>query len=145
MTYPTKTRMETIGRALEVGTKQAARETGIARRTIEYWMASPEFAELKSKARDQVAEDMWAGVQVALREVLDGLTQPRTPLRDKAQALGILYDRYALLSGGATARTEARDITGTLSDAELIEAVREAERLIGLGGVAPEAEGTPEG
>ena len=128
-TYPEATKAEAVGRAIAVGALRTSREMGIPRRTIDQWKASPAFAEMRLRARDDVAAELWAGVQIAVSEVIDGLQNPRSPLRDKAQALGILYDRYALLTGSATSRAENRDITGTLSDAELLAALHEADRL----------------
>lgn len=141
--YSPEQKAETVGRALVDGSKQVSRETGIPRRTIDYWVTSPAFAALRQRARDEIADQMWAGVQVALVEVIEGLKNPKAPLRDKAAALNVLYDKHALLTGSATARTEARDITGTLSDAELQAALHTAERLVA--GVADEAPGSPEG
>lgn len=138
--YPEDIKATAVARTLVKGSKIASEETGVPRRTIAGWVKSPAFADLRQRARDEIAEEMWVGVQVAVKEVVDGLTNPRTPLRDKAQALGVLYDRYALLMGSATVRTETRDITGTLSDAELDAAIREAQLL-----VRGEAVAAPEG
>jgi hypothetical protein len=73
--------------------------------------------------------------------IASGILEPR----DLVMAAGMATDKAQLLNGGATARTEARDLTGTLSDAELIAAVREAERLATGVGTAEAPEGTPEG
>ena len=111
----------------------AAAATGIPRTTIDYWMDQPEFVELRSKTRDAVADEFWTAIQVGVKEVAKGLLGD-APLRDKATAVGILYDKHALLTGSATSRTEARDITGTISDGELVAAVREAVEIAGGGG-----------
>lgn len=106
---------------------------GIPRTTLAYWMDDPQFVALRQKTRDQVAEEMWTAIQVGVHEVAKGLLG-EAPLRDKATAVGILYDKHALLTGGATGRTEARDITGSLSDNDLISAIREADRIAGRRG-----------
>jgi len=80
-------------------------------------MVSPEFATLRARTREEVAELFWVVVQEGVQEVRKGLNSEE-PLRDKAQAIGILYDRYALLSGQATSRTEHRDLTASLDDHE---------------------------
>ena len=49
--------------------------------------------------------------------MLEGL-ESNAPLRDKALALATLVDRYALLNGEATARTETKALTDDLSDDE---------------------------
>jgi transposase-like protein len=143
--YTSEQKAQAVGTALAVGSKRASHELGIPRRTIDYWINHPEFAELRQRAREDVADQMWAGVQIAIVEVVDALTNPKVPLRDKAQALDVLFKQHALLTGAATSRTEARDITGTLSDAELIAALREAERLTSEGGAASAPADAPAG
>ena len=134
-----------MGTALAVGVTEAERQLGIPKETIHYWTQRPEFAHLRTTAREQVVEQFWIGLQVGLEAVVSGLRDPDTPLRDKQQAVAMLYDRHALMTGGATARSESRDITGTISDAELAAALREAES-IATGDRSPTpAEGTPEG
>jgi hypothetical protein len=118
--------------------------TGIPKTTIHYWMKTDEFAELAEIARDKVADVFWASLQVGLDEVTKGF-RSEASLKDKAYALGVVYDRHALLTGGATNRSESRDVTGTLSDADLIAAVREADRIASEGRASSEAEGTTEG
>jgi hypothetical protein len=118
--------------------------TGIPKTTIQYWVDSPEFDHLRTTARETVVETFWAAVQVGLDEVVKGF-RSEAPLKDKAVALATVYDRHALLTGGATARSESRDITGSLSDSELIAAVREAERITSAGGATEAPEGAPEG
>lgn len=134
--YSKAEKADAVGLALGRNTKAASEQLDIPRSTIRGWIESPEFASLRHRARDTVAEEMWAGVQVGMRAVIDGFRDPDAPLRDKAQALGILYDRFALLTGGATTRSENRDITGTLSDADVAALVREAEQITGGGGTA---------
>ena len=112
-----KTRANAVGIALVSGQSEAARQTAIPRKTIADWMVSPEFATLRARTREEVAELFWVVVQEGVQEVRKGLNSEE-PLRDKAQAIGILYDRYALLSGQATSRTEHRDLTASLDDHE---------------------------
>ena len=140
--YSQTERAEAVAAATLTSAEAAGEKLGIHPNTIRYWLDKPEFVELRAKTRDEVAERLWAAVQLGVDEVAKGLRDPDASLRDKATATGILYDKYALLTGGVTARSEARDITGTLSDAELISAVVEAERLARA---TPAGEGTPEG
>ena len=136
-----------VAAALNSSTKAAAESAGIPRRTVGYWLDDPEFASLRHETRDAVAESFWSAIQVGLREVANGLRDPDAPLRDKSVALGILYDKHALLTGGATNRSESRDITGTISDAEVAGAIRAAEAIAagGAGRTAPPSEDAPEG
>ncbi len=113
--YNAKTKAQAAGIAAAEGVTEAERQTGIPKETIHYWLRQPQFAPLRTTAQAIVVEDFWAGVQIGIEEVTKALRNPDVPLRDKAQALGVIYDRFALLSGRATGRTEARDITDTLS------------------------------
>lgn len=135
--YTKTQKAQAVAAATMTNTEAASESTGIPQSTIRYWLDQPEFAELRTKTRDEVGEQFWAAIQMGLKEVANGLRDPLAPLRDKATALGILYDKHALLTGGATGRTESRDITGSLSDADLIAAIREADRIAS-------GEGTPE-
>jgi hypothetical protein len=134
-----------VGLALVHGVTETERRTGIPKQTIQVWTERPEYGQLRTTARDAVADQFWAAIQIGLRAVVGGLDDPDVPLRDKQQALATLYDRHALLTGAATSRTESRDLTGTISDLELVEAIRTADALTTAGrGTAPtpgEAEG----
>jgi hypothetical protein len=121
------------------GVPATAEAMGIPETTIRYWLDDPAFVALREKTREEVADRMWAAIQVGVDEIAKGLRDPDAPLRDKATATGILYDKHALLTGGATTRSESRDITGSLTDGELIAAVREAQRITGDGGTPSEA------
>src|SRR5690348_17331621 len=123
--YTAKQRAQAVGIATVDGVTAAERQTGIPKTTIDYWLDKPEFVHLRTTARDQLAERSWVGIQIGLEEVSKGLRSD-APLKDKAAALGTLYDRHALLTGGATGRTESRDLTGTLADSDVIDALRAA-------------------
>jgi hypothetical protein len=126
--YTRTEKAEAVAAATLTNATVAAESLGIPENTLRYWLDQPEFVELRSKTRDEVGERLWSAIQLGIDEVAKGL-RSEAPLRDKATAVGILYDKFALLSGGATARSESRDITGTISDSELHAAVLEADRL----------------
>jgi hypothetical protein len=114
---PTTERAAAVGLATVVGISEAARQTGIPRRTVNDWFESPEFAELRQRTKDQVADEWWAGVQHGVKAVIrefDG----DAPLRDKAIAVGVLFDKLALMRGEATARTESKTFSDDLNDHE---------------------------
>ena len=142
--YTRKEKAAAVAQATLSTVEAAAAATGIPRTTIDYWMDQPEFVELRSKTRDAVADEFWTAIQVGVKEVAKGLLGD-APLRDKATAVGILYDKHALLTGSATSRTEARDITGTIADAELIAAVAEAQQIASGGGDPSPGEDPPAG
>jgi hypothetical protein len=125
--YTKAEKARAVGLAVVTSTQAAAEAEGIPRKTLAYWMDDPRFAELRHRTRDQVAAEMWSAIQIGIAEIAKGIVGD-APLRDKVIAVGVLYDKHALLTGMATARTESRDLTGTLSDADIIDALREAER-----------------
>jgi hypothetical protein len=135
--YTAKQRAQAAGIAVVEGPTVAAEQTGIPRKTIEYWMDKPEFAELRHKSRESVADEMWSGIQIGLREVVKGLTG-EAPLRDKSVALGILYDKHALLTGGATGRMESRELND-LPDSTYVDAIRAARDIARSGGTGTDA------
>ena len=137
--YSAKTRAKAAGIAVVEGVTEAERQTGIPKETIQYWVTKPEFAHLRTTARDQVADEFWVGIQIGLEQVIAGFTGDAS-LKDKAMALGTIYDRHALLTGMATSRSESRDLTGTMPDADLIAAVTEADEIASEGRTASEAE-----
>ena len=142
--YTAKEKAAAVGIASLSSAEAASDQLGIPRRTIGYWMDSPEFAELRLKTRDQVADELWTAIQIGIGEVAKGLVGD-APLRDKATATGILYDKHALLMGMATSRSESRDLTGTMPDADLIAAVDEADAITSERRAATEAEDSPAG
>lgn len=142
--YDAKTRAETVGIAIVEGVTAAERQTGIPKQTIDYWVNKPEFGHLRTTAREQLVDQFWVGIQVGLEQVVAGLKSD-APLKDKAAALGTLYDRHALLTGGATGRTESRDITGTLADSDVIDALRAAQQAATGSGASQEDPGPAEG
>lgn len=127
--YSKAQKAQAVAQAVLNGQHKASEATGIPRSTIRNWFHDPEFAELKERTRDQVADMAWVTVQKAFAAVAEGLNDPGASLRDKAVALGVVYDKWALMTGAATSRSESRDLTGTLSDAELIAALRTASDL----------------
>lgn len=134
--YTAKQRAKATGIAVVEGVTEAERQTGIPKETIQYWTQKPEFAQLRTTAREVVADEFWVGVQVGIEEVIKGL-QGDAPLKEKAVAFGVVYDRYALLTGGATGRTENRDLND-LPDSAYVEAIHEWKRLTESSGERPE-------
>jgi hypothetical protein len=106
-----------VGIAMVDGVSAAERVTGIPKETVQYWTQKPEFAQLRTTARETVVEQMWIGIQVGIEELSKGL-KGDAPLHHKADAVRTLVDRYALLNGEATERHETADVTAKLSDHE---------------------------
>lgn len=111
-------RANAIGLALAIGADKAAAQTGIPRRTISSWLSgertAPELEAAISRSRDDVAARLWEAVTVGTEQVLAGLRDPKARLGDKANALRIVAEQYALLTGAATARTETLNVNADL-------------------------------
>lgn len=125
--------------------KAASEATGVPESNIRDWRDKPEFADLRANAREGMAEDALMVARLAWRKLGNAIANDELEPRDLVIAAGMATDKSQLLNGAATSRTEARDITGTISDAELSAAIREAERLTGDGGAAEATEAAPEG
>lgn len=143
--YTATQKAQAVGTALVVGPNRAGRQLGIPHNNISMWMKDERYSGLRDAAREEVAAQLWVGVQVAVASVVEAFGDPQATLKDKAVALGIIYDKHALITGGATNRSESRDISGTLSDSELIAAVREAGRITSDRRAEAETAGPPEG
>jgi hypothetical protein len=104
--YSAKERAKAVGIAAVEGVTAAERSTGIPKETIHYWANKPEFAQLRTTARETVVTELWVGIQVGVKELVSGL-QGDAPLNHKADAFKSLADRYALLNGEATERIES--------------------------------------
>lgn len=123
----------------------ASEASGIPEATLRYWMDDPEFANLRENARERMADETLTVARLAWGKLAERIRSGDIETRDLVLATGMATDKAQLLNGGATARSESRDITGTISDAELTAAILEAESIT-AGGGGPEA-GTepPEG
>jgi hypothetical protein len=112
-------RAEAVGLALAVGAKEAATRLGISRRTVSSWLLrrTPEIESAIIRSRDDVAARLWDAVTAGTDAVLAGLRDPKARLGDKANALRIVVEAHALISGGPTARTENLNVNADLLDA----------------------------
>lgn len=126
-------------------TLAAAQATGVPESTLRYWLERPEFADIRENARERMAEEALVVARLAWRKLGQAIADNELEPRDLVIAAGMATDKSQLLNGAATSRTEARDITGTLTDAELIAALHEAERIATGDGVAEAIEGASAG
>lgn len=102
---------------MAIGAKAAGTRLGISRRTISSWMRTPstEVQAAIGRSRDDVAARLWEAVTAGTDAVLTGLRDPKARLGDKANALRIVVEAHALLTGGPTARTATVDETPQIS------------------------------
>lgn len=131
--YDARTKAKAVGIAVVEGVTEAERQTDIPKVTIWQWMQKPEYEHLRTNAREVVVEAFWIGIQVGVDEVVKGL-RGEAPLNHKADALRTLTEKYALLNGEATARTESRDLTDIFDDHETRAIVDAAREYVGRTG-----------
>ncbi len=115
--YTKADKAKAVGIAEVSSQRAAADQTGIPLSTIHVWFQSEEFARLRTEKADVVGEMFWAGVQVGVEQVIAGL-KGDAKLSEKSVALGILYDKYALMTGQATNRSEHRELSDEMDDHE---------------------------
>ena len=128
-----------------VSVAAAAEQTGVPRTTILYWLDKPEFVELRHNAREAMAEEAQVVARMAWGALARAIASGELNGRDLVMAAGMASEKAQLLNGGATARSENRDITGTLSDADLIAGLRTAVALTGGARAAEAVEVEAEG
>lgn len=116
--YSRKTKASAVIAAEMSSVMAAAETTGIPRKTIEYWVEAPEFATLRRKTREDLAEGSIVLAHLAQAELTRKIRHGDVEPRDLAVIYGIAIDKGQLLSGQATARLENRDLTSGLDDHE---------------------------
>jgi len=139
--YTRRTKLAAVMAAEISGVVQAAEQTGIPHQTISYWMDDPRFGEIRRMTREELADEIKVAAHLAWKRVIDSM--PTMEPRDAIFAAEKATSLQILMAGGATARTETRDITGTLSDVELDAAIVEAEALA-RGEASATSPGSPE-
>lgn len=75
------------------------------------------MAQLRAEKREDVALDVWAAFQKGIRRINE-LMDTTDDLTKVAVATGVVYDKFALMTGGPTVREETRDLTETMDDHE---------------------------
>jgi transposase-like protein len=99
-------------------TLAAAEESGVPRSTLRYWLDDPKFAEYRHNAREAMAEEARVVARLAWRGLAQAILAGKLEPRDLITAAGMGTDKTQLLSGGATERVEARDLTDDFDDHE---------------------------
>lgn len=115
---PATERVTAVALAEVNGVEAASVQTGIPSRTIRVWMDRPEFADLRSKTRDELADGFRAYAHLALTRLMEAAQRGDIEPRDLATSLGIAVDKMLVMRGEATSRTETRTWTDDLNDDE---------------------------
>jgi hypothetical protein len=120
---------EAVGLSVVEGVRPAARKMGIPVSTLIYWRESEEFEQLRTRKKEEVQAEVYAAFQTGVRRVVE--LMPKTEDMSKvAIATGILFDKFALMSGQATQRTEHADVTAKLDDHETAQLADAIEGLL---------------
>lgn len=104
--YTDTEKAEAVGRAAIVGPVRAARELSIPHRNVSAWMADPRFATIREASHESIVETLRTAAAAAADDLLRVIRDPQAADRDKVRAAEVALDRYQLMSGGATERTE---------------------------------------
>jgi transposase-like protein len=145
--YTKRTKLSAVMAAEMSGVVEAERQTGIPESTIRYWMEKPEFAQFRAKTREDLSDEIKTVAHLAWQHVAESLRSGTMEPRDAIFAAEKATSLQILMTGGATARTETRDITGSLEDTDVRDAIRAAEDLLGgsAGRATEAAEAAAEG
>jgi len=116
--YTKRQKASAVTKAMATSTLAASESLGIPERTIGYWLEHPEFAELRAKTREQLAEGSMVLANLAQAELQRKVQAGEVEPKDLAVIYGIAIDKAQLLSGAATSRTETKALSDGLSDHE---------------------------
>lgn len=108
-------------------TDAAGEQLGIPGRTIRRWRDDPELAAIVRKTREETAEDVTAAMVLSWSRLIERLERDEIDTRDLIVLAGVATDKAQLLTGGATERTETRDLTLDDHESEVLGEVVRAE------------------
>ena len=115
--YTSRQKAEAVGLSVVAGVRPAAEKVGVPVSTLESWRNHPDFAQLRTQRKEEVALDVWAAFQEGVQRVRELIPQT-DDLSKVAVASGIIFDKYALMTGQATERHENREILHDFADGE---------------------------
>lgn len=116
--YTKRTKLAAVMAAEMGGVVQAEEQTGIPESSIRYWMNQPEFAEVRAKTREDLAEEIGTVAHLAWSRVARALASGEMEPRDAIFAAEKATTLQLLMRGEATARTENVSVTDGLDDHE---------------------------
>lgn len=115
-TYTRKEKLSAVLAADMVGLTVTAKQTGIAKQTIAYWLDDPKFGPFLTKAREDMAQEAKVAAHLAWARVAE--LAPTMDARDAVFAAEKASEYYQLLTGEATSRTESRELLADFDDGE---------------------------
>ncbi len=116
--YQKREKLSAVLAAEMGGVVQAEAATGIPESTIRYWMSQPEFAEVRAKTREDLADEIKVVAHLAWKRIAEALRSGEMEPRDAIFAAEKATSLQLLMAGEATARTENVSITDGLDDHE---------------------------
>lgn len=114
--YPKATKAAAVILAEQTSANAAADAMGIPVRSIGYWLDSPEFAEIRQRAKETWSEEVLVVARRAWQLIAQRL--PDMADRDLIDVGEMATEKAQLLAGAATSRSEHRDLTENLADHE---------------------------
>jgi len=145
--YSKRTKLATVMAAEMTSLTEASKTSGIPKSTVKRWLDDPDMALWRTSTREDLAEEIGAVAHLAWARVASTLRSGEMEPRDAIFAAEKATSLQILMSGGATSRNETRDISGTLSDIDILEAIRAADDYAraSVSGAPETPSGTPEG
>ena len=110
--YTKKQKAAAVGLALAINPLAASEGTGIPRTTILGWMDRPEYDSLRQKTGAEMSEGFKVLANLAMQRLLKQIEDDEVDPKDVAVAMGIATEKYLLMSGEATSRTESTLLRG---------------------------------
>ena len=104
--YTKRDKLAAVMAAEMGGVTEAGRQTGIPKETIQYWLHQPEFAQFRTKAREDMAEEIKVVAHLAWRRTAEALRDGTMEPRDVLFAAEKATSLQLLMSGEATSRNE---------------------------------------
>jgi hypothetical protein len=114
--YDQRTKLSAVLAADMVGLTAASEQTGIPKQTIDYWMDRPEFGPFRTKAREDLQDEIKLTAHLAWQRTAEALAANTMEPRDVLFAAEKATTLMLLVGGEATARTETKDLTVDLPD-----------------------------
>jgi hypothetical protein len=130
VTRPKRVKLAAVMAAEMVGVVEASKQMGIPATSIEVWLKKPEYAAIRTKTREDLADEVKLAAHLAWRRVIDtaDTMEPRDAIFAAEKAATILQ----LLSGGATSRTETRDLTARLNEQQADQLMDDIDAWLAL-------------
>lgn len=134
-TWTEEEKAEAIGLGYAKGAIEAAKATGIPRRTISSWLqkgsttTSPAIRAAIVATEEATAAKLWETLTLGLEQVRAGLLDPKARLGDKARAIEVVAAQWQLLTGRATGRTENANLNVNVEVSEADLSYAEEQEL----------------